>query len=73
PVVCGYCYTQLTDTLQETNGLLDAERQPKLPIAALRALIVRPSAAIAAEALDLTRREAVSAEPVARRTAPQHA
>ncbi|MBP0651119.1 hypothetical protein J8J40_29105, partial [Mycobacterium tuberculosis] len=67
------CYTQLTDTLQETNGLLDAERQPKLPIAALRALIVRPSAAIAAEALDLTRREAVSAEPVARRTAPQHA
>ena len=29
PVVCGYCYTQLTDTLQETNGLLDEHRVTK--------------------------------------------
>lgn len=73
PVVCGYCYTQLTDTLQETNGLLDAERKPKLPIAALRALIVRPSASILAEALDLARREAVGGETAPRRKAPQRA
>ncbi|PID97905.1 MAG: glycoside hydrolase family 2 [Actinobacteria bacterium] len=43
PVVAGYCYTQLTDTRQETNGLYDADRRPKLPIDKLRA-IVDPSA-----------------------------
>jgi hypothetical protein len=30
PIVAGFCYTQLTDTAQETNGLLDERRQPKL-------------------------------------------
>lgn len=29
PRVAGYCYTQLTDTYQETNGLLTFERKPK--------------------------------------------
>jgi hypothetical protein len=28
----GFCYTQLTDTYQEANGLLRADRSPKLPI-----------------------------------------
>jgi hypothetical protein len=28
----GFCYTQLTDTYQEANGLLYADRTPKLPI-----------------------------------------
>lgn len=28
----GFCYTQLTDTYQEANGLLYADRRPKLPI-----------------------------------------
>lgn len=32
----GFCYTQLTDTGLETNGLCDADRCPKLPIEALR-------------------------------------
>ncbi len=31
-LICGFCYTQLTDTIQETNGLLDENRQPKVPI-----------------------------------------
>ncbi|MDQ3444232.1 MAG: glycoside hydrolase family 2 [Chloroflexota bacterium] len=31
-LICGFCYTQLTDTEQETNGLLTADRQPKIPI-----------------------------------------
>lgn len=35
----GFCYTQLTDTHQETNGLCDANRQPKLPTETLRKLI----------------------------------
>ncbi|MBE9229749.1 glycoside hydrolase family 2 [Phormidium sp. LEGE 05292] len=28
----GFCYTQLTDTFQEANGLLYADRTPKFPI-----------------------------------------
>lgn len=31
----GFCYTQLTDTFLEKNGLLTEERQPKAPIEAL--------------------------------------
>nr|WP_274638469.1 sugar-binding domain-containing protein [Microbacterium bovistercoris] len=39
-VLAGFCYTQLTDTLQETNGLTDAERVPKIPVDRLRAIIL---------------------------------
>jgi beta-galactosidase/beta-glucuronidase len=28
----GFCYTQFADTFQETNGLLNADRSPKLPL-----------------------------------------
>jgi beta-galactosidase/beta-glucuronidase len=28
----GFCYTQLTDTFQEANGLLTADREPKIPV-----------------------------------------
>ena len=28
----GFCYTQFTDTFQEANGLLSADRTPKLPL-----------------------------------------
>lgn len=37
--VCGFCYTQLTDTQQEVNGLLDAMHDPKFPIAEVRRII----------------------------------
>lgn len=43
-VLAGFCYTQLTDTLQETNGLLRADRTPKLPMDRLRALMVGDAA-----------------------------
>ena len=39
PVLSGFCYTQLTDTMQEANGLLDEDRVPKLPVEQLRAII----------------------------------
>lgn len=39
PVLSGFCWTQLTDTLQEANGLCDENRVPKLPVETLRALI----------------------------------
>jgi beta-galactosidase/beta-glucuronidase len=40
--LAGYCYTQLTDTLQETNGLVGADRTPKLPVEQIRATMVGP-------------------------------
>ncbi len=49
PAISGFCYTQLTDTEQETNGLLTATREPKLPAEQVRAITSRPSAAIANE------------------------
>jgi beta-galactosidase/beta-glucuronidase len=36
----GYCWTQLTDTYQETNGLLRIDRSPKAPIEQLRAALL---------------------------------
>ncbi len=35
PVLCGFCYTQFSDTYQEANGLLYADRTPKFPLSAI--------------------------------------
>lgn len=35
PNCCGYCYTQLTDVMQEVNGLLTEEREEKVPLKSL--------------------------------------
>jgi beta-galactosidase/beta-glucuronidase len=35
----GFCYTQFADTFQETNGLLTAERVPKLPLEMIAAAV----------------------------------
>lgn len=32
PIFSGFCYTQFADTFQEANGLLFADRTPKLPL-----------------------------------------
>jgi hypothetical protein len=37
--LAGFCYTQLTDTGQETNGLLYEDRSPKFPIERIRAAV----------------------------------
>ena len=34
-VFSGFCYTQFADTYQEANGLLFADRTPKVPIEAI--------------------------------------
>ena len=31
-LLSGFCYTQFADTYQETNGLLDAARNPKISL-----------------------------------------
>jgi beta-galactosidase/beta-glucuronidase len=49
PAIAGFCYTQLTDTIQETNGLLTEQREPKLEIQAIRAINQRPSRAVPGE------------------------
>ena len=46
PAIAGFCYTQLTDTEQETNGLLRADRTPKLDPDTVRSITFRPSKAI---------------------------
>lgn len=56
--LAGFCYTQLTDTLQETNGLLDEHRRPKLDPQKVREIVAQPAAAIPSEAVDAYRRAA---------------
>ncbi|NHC46701.1 glycoside hydrolase family 2 protein [Motilibacter aurantiacus] len=51
PALTGFCYTQLTDTLQEKNGLLTDDRAPKLPPEELCAINRRTSAAVPADAI----------------------
>lgn len=39
PAVCGFCYTQLTDVMQEMNGLYSYDRRAKFPADRLRSAI----------------------------------
>jgi hypothetical protein len=51
--LAGFCYTQLTDTAQETNGLVTVDREPKFDPERLRAINSRPSKAVPSEILDV--------------------
>jgi beta-galactosidase/beta-glucuronidase len=44
PLMFGYCYTQLTDTFQEENGIYDFDRRPKFDIGRIRAVQVATAA-----------------------------
>jgi beta-galactosidase/beta-glucuronidase len=44
PVLSGLCYTQLADVEHEQNGLLTANRSPKIPPARVREIIGAPAA-----------------------------
>ena len=44
PRMFGYCYTQLTDTYQEQNGLYTFDRRAKFDLARIRAVQQRPAA-----------------------------
>ena len=56
--IAGFCYTQLTDTQHERNGLLTEDREPKLPVDVVRQIVTRPSRSIPAEDVDAYRRAA---------------
>jgi hypothetical protein len=60
PALAGFCYTQLTDTEQETNGLLRADRTPKLDLEKVRAINTRPSKAIPGDFVEAAREKAIS-------------
>lgn len=49
--VAGYCYTQLTDTEQEVNGLLTEDRVPKVDPAEIRRVNTLPAASVPTERL----------------------
>ncbi|MGH2410088.1 MAG: glycoside hydrolase family 2, partial [Chloroflexota bacterium] len=49
--IAGFCYTQLTDTRQETNGLLTENREHKLDPAAIRAITQGPAASLAGDVI----------------------
>ena len=38
PVLQGFCYTELTDVMQEQNGLLTYDHQPKFDCEVIRAI-----------------------------------
>jgi beta-galactosidase/beta-glucuronidase len=59
--LAGYCYTQLTDTMQETNGLLTENRKPKVDIAAIHAINTQPSRSMPAEAVRAAQKASESA------------
>ncbi len=58
PTVAGFCYTQLTDTEQETNGLLTEDRVPKVDPAAICAITERPSQSIPSDIVAVAQRAA---------------
>jgi beta-galactosidase/beta-glucuronidase len=56
PELAGFCYTQLTDTEQERNGLLTENREPKLPVETIHEILTRPARAVPSEEVDADRR-----------------
>ena len=51
PAITGFCYTQLTDTVQEQNGLLTEQREPKVPVERVRAVNCRTAASVPADGI----------------------
>lgn len=56
PNLAGFCYTQLTDTAQETNGLLTETREPKISTAVLQAINRSPARAVPSDVLTQLRK-----------------
>ena len=51
PAVAGFCWTQLTDTQQERNGLATADRTPKVRADRIMDVVRRLSAAVPGDAV----------------------
>ncbi len=59
PTISGFCYTQLTDTVQETNGLLTEDREFKVDPALIRSINQRASEAVPGELIEQMREVSV--------------
>ena len=44
PGICGFCYTQFTDVMQEKNGLFSFDRYPKFSIEKIRKIVSKKAA-----------------------------
>ena len=66
PVVAGFCYTQLTDTAQERNGLLTEDRVPKVDPALVAEINRGPAASVPGQT-----QEGIQYLHAARRGAPE--
>jgi hypothetical protein len=62
-MLSGFCYTQFADTYQEANGLLYADRRPKIPIARIAAA-TRGAAPLAVSIGSTRQPDALSIEDV---------
>jgi hypothetical protein len=51
--LAGLCYTQLTDTFQETNGILRSDRSPKIPFEIVHAALTGSPQPLAVDAGEL--------------------
>ncbi len=51
PAIAGFCWTQLADTQQERNGLVTADRTPKVRLERIREVVRRLSAAVPGDAV----------------------
>jgi beta-galactosidase/beta-glucuronidase len=65
PVVAGFCYTQLTDTAQERNGLLTENRVPKVDPGLIAQVNRGPAASVPGQT-----QEGIQLEHAARRRTP---
>jgi beta-galactosidase/beta-glucuronidase len=61
-VLAGFCYTQFADTFQEANGLLFADRTPKIPLADIARATRGPATALEYEAEQAWREELMRAQ-----------
>jgi hypothetical protein len=52
-LLAGFCYTQFSDTYQEANGLLYADRTPKFPLAQIASATSGPTEPHGLEQLEL--------------------
>jgi len=57
PLFAGFCYTQFADTYQESNGLLYADRSPKIPLEEILRATAGPLARASHEAGEAEWRE----------------
>ena len=63
PALAGFCYTQFTDTYQEANGLLYADRTPKAPMEAIALATTGATNAADAQAETIWREYLMQREP----------